>query len=34
VPEKNRLARFGLARDYLLIAGEWRDHVLYELNAG
>jgi ribosomal-protein-alanine N-acetyltransferase len=34
VLEKNGFVRFGLARNYLLIAGEWRDHVLYELNAG
>jgi ribosomal-protein-alanine N-acetyltransferase len=23
--------RFGLARRYLKIAGDWRDHVLFEL---
>jgi ribosomal-protein-alanine N-acetyltransferase len=27
---KNGFERFGLARKYLLIAGEWRDHVLFE----
>ena len=30
VLEKNVFERFGLARRYLLIAGEWRDHVLFE----
>jgi len=30
VLEKNRFERFGLARRYLLICGEWRDHVLFE----
>jgi ribosomal-protein-alanine N-acetyltransferase len=30
VLEKNGFERFGLARRLLLIAGEWRDHVLYE----
>jgi len=29
VLEKNRFERFGLARRYLLICGEWRDHVLF-----
>lgn len=27
---KNGFERIGLARRYLLIAGEWRDHVLFE----
>jgi ribosomal-protein-alanine N-acetyltransferase len=30
VLERNGFERFGLARRYLLIAGEWRDHVLFE----
>jgi ribosomal-protein-alanine N-acetyltransferase len=30
VLEKNGFERFGFARRLLLIAGEWRDHVLYE----
>jgi ribosomal-protein-alanine N-acetyltransferase len=30
VLEKNGFEPFGLARRLLLIAGEWRDHVLYE----
>jgi [ribosomal protein S5]-alanine N-acetyltransferase len=30
VLEKNVFERVGLARRYLLIAGEWRDHVLFE----
>jgi ribosomal-protein-alanine N-acetyltransferase len=30
VLEKNGFERFGLARRFLLIAGEWRDHVLFE----
>jgi ribosomal-protein-alanine N-acetyltransferase len=30
VLEKNGFARFGYARELLLIAGQWRDHVLYE----
>ena len=30
VLEKNGFERIGLARNYLLIAGEWRDHVLFE----
>jgi ribosomal-protein-alanine N-acetyltransferase len=34
VLEKNGFERFGLARRYLLIAGEWRDHVLFERTAG
>ena len=33
VLEKNGFERFGLAKRYLLIAGEWRDHVLFERNA-
>ncbi len=30
VLEKNGFERFGLARRYLQIGGEWRDHVLFE----
>jgi ribosomal-protein-alanine N-acetyltransferase len=30
VLEKNAFERFGLAKRFLLIAGEWRDHVLFE----
>lgn len=30
VLEKNGFERYGLARRMLLIAGEWRDHILYE----
>jgi ribosomal-protein-alanine N-acetyltransferase len=30
VLEKNGFERFGFAHRLLLIAGEWRDHVLYE----
>ena len=30
VLEKNGFERYGLARSFLLIAGEWRDHVLFE----
>jgi ribosomal-protein-alanine N-acetyltransferase len=30
VLEKNGFERFGLAHRFLLIAGEWRDHVLFE----
>jgi [ribosomal protein S5]-alanine N-acetyltransferase len=30
VLEKNGFERFGIAHRYLLIAGEWRDHVLFE----
>jgi ribosomal-protein-alanine N-acetyltransferase len=30
VLEKNAFERFGLARRYLLIAGDWYDHVLFE----
>jgi len=30
VLEKNGFERFGLARRFLLIGGEWRDHVLFE----
>jgi [ribosomal protein S5]-alanine N-acetyltransferase len=33
VLEKNGFERFGLAKRFLLIAGEWRDHVLFERNA-
>jgi ribosomal-protein-alanine N-acetyltransferase len=30
VLERNGFTRIGLARRYLRIAGEWRDHVLFE----
>ena len=30
VLEKNAFERFGYAKDLLLVAGQWRDHVLYE----
>jgi [ribosomal protein S5]-alanine N-acetyltransferase len=30
VLEKNGFERFGYAKELLLIAGQWRDHVLYE----
>jgi ribosomal-protein-alanine N-acetyltransferase len=30
VLEKNGFVRFGLAPSYLNIAGEWRDHVMYQ----
>jgi ribosomal-protein-alanine N-acetyltransferase len=30
VLEKNGFRRYGLAQRYLLIGGEWRDHVLFE----
>jgi [ribosomal protein S5]-alanine N-acetyltransferase len=30
VLENNRFEQIGLARRYLQIAGEWRDHVLYQ----
>jgi ribosomal-protein-alanine N-acetyltransferase len=30
VLEKNGFTRIGIARKYLLIAGEWRDHILFE----
>ncbi len=30
VLEKNGFVRFGVARDYLRLAGTWHDHVLYE----
>ena len=33
VLEKNRFERIGLARRYLQIAGEWRDHFLYQRTA-
>ena len=33
VLEKNRFERFGLARRYLFIAGDWRDHVLFQRTA-
>ncbi|WP_146826934.1 GNAT family N-acetyltransferase [Aeromicrobium flavum] len=34
VLEKNGFTRFGVARDYLRLAGRWHDHVLYERIAG
>lgn len=30
VLEKNGFTQFGVARDYLRLAGHWHDHVLYE----
>jgi ribosomal-protein-alanine N-acetyltransferase len=30
VLEKNRFARIGIPTRYLRIAGEWRDHVLFQ----
>ena len=30
VLERNGFARFGYAPSYLMIAGEWQDHVLYQ----
>jgi [ribosomal protein S5]-alanine N-acetyltransferase len=30
VLEKNRFERIGVARRYLLLGGEWRDHVLWQ----
>jgi ribosomal-protein-alanine N-acetyltransferase len=30
VVEKNGFERIGIARRYLLLAGEWRDHVLFQ----
>jgi [ribosomal protein S5]-alanine N-acetyltransferase len=30
VLEKSGFERFGVAQRFLLIAGEWRDHVLFE----
>ncbi len=30
VLERNGFERIGIARNYLLIAGEWRDHVLFQ----
>lgn len=30
VLERNGFTRFGVARDYLRVGGQWRDHVLYE----
>ena len=30
VLERNGFERIGLARSYLLIAGEWRDHLLFQ----
>ena len=34
VLERNGFDRIGIARNYLLIAGEWRDHVLFQRVAG
>ena len=34
VLEKNGFERFGYTKRYLLIDGEWRDHVLFERIAG
>ena len=34
VLEKNGFERIGLARGYLRIAGEWRDHLLFQRTAG
>jgi len=34
VLEKNGFERYGLAPRYLLIAGEWRDHILFQRLAG
>jgi ribosomal-protein-alanine N-acetyltransferase len=31
VLERNGFTRFGLAQKYLMIDGEWRDHVMYQL---
>lgn len=31
VLEKNGFCRYGLAPNYLLIAGEWRDHILFQV---
>jgi ribosomal-protein-alanine N-acetyltransferase len=33
VLERNGFVRFGLAPDYLKIAGEWQDHILFQLIA-
>jgi ribosomal-protein-alanine N-acetyltransferase len=33
VLERNGFTRFGLAPAFLLIAGRWQDHVLYQLLA-
>jgi ribosomal-protein-alanine N-acetyltransferase len=33
VLEKNRFAHIGVARRYLRIGGEWRDHVLFQRTA-
>jgi [ribosomal protein S5]-alanine N-acetyltransferase len=33
VLQKNRFERYGLAKRYLFIAGEWRDHLLFERTA-
>jgi ribosomal-protein-alanine N-acetyltransferase len=33
VLEKNGFQRYGLAKRYLFIAGEWRDHMLFERTA-
>jgi len=34
VLERNGFVRFGVAPDYLNIAGEWQDHALYQLVNG
>jgi ribosomal-protein-alanine N-acetyltransferase len=34
VLEKNGFERIGIARCYLLIAGEWRDHLLFQRTTG
>lgn len=31
VLERNGFARFGMAPNYLMIAGSWQDHVLYQV---
>ena len=33
VLEKNGFERFGLAKHYLFIGGEWRDHILFQRTA-
>jgi len=33
VLERNRFTRIGIAKSYLFIAGEWRDHVLFQRTA-
>jgi ribosomal-protein-alanine N-acetyltransferase len=34
VLEHNGFVRFGVAPEYLNIAGEWQDHAMYQLVAG